>query len=67
MNTNPARYELRFRSLFDKGRAYAFPCDAEGQVNIDALSERMRNSYFYVRKVIGREFATPAIQPGELH
>jgi hypothetical protein len=67
MNTNQTHYELRFRSLFDEGRGYAFPCDAEGHVNIDALSEHARNSYFYARTVIGREFATPAVLPGELH
>jgi hypothetical protein len=33
-------YELRFQSLFTEGRGYAFPCDAQGHVNIDALSER---------------------------
>jgi len=28
-----AQYELRFQSLFDAGRAYAFPCDASGHVD----------------------------------
>jgi hypothetical protein len=56
------QYELRFRSLFDEGRGYAFPCDAGGRVDMDALSDRARNNYFYARTVIGREFATPAVQ-----
>jgi hypothetical protein len=59
----PARYELRFRSLFDAGRGVAFPCDAAGQVDLDALSERSRHNYLYARAVIGREFALPAVQP----
>jgi hypothetical protein len=39
-------YELRFQSLFDEGRAYAFPCDEAGHVDIDALSARARLNYF---------------------
>lgn len=57
-----SQYELRFRSLFDEGRGYAFPCDAGGHVDMDALSDRARNNYFYARTVVGREFATPAVQ-----
>lgn len=55
-------YELRFQSLFQEGRAYSFPCDEEGHVNIDSLSRTERLNYFYVRTVIGREFALPAVQ-----
>ena len=54
-------YQLRFQSLFREGRAYAFPCDAGGWVDLDALSEQARNNYFYARTVIGREFALPAV------
>jgi hypothetical protein len=60
-------YELRFQSLFDEGRGYFFPCDAQGHVDIDSLSERARNNYLYARTVIGREFAVPAVQPSALH
>jgi hypothetical protein len=55
-------YELRFQSLFDEGRAYAFPCDAAGHVDIDRLSERARQNYLYARAVIGREVAMPAVR-----
>jgi hypothetical protein len=54
-------FELRFVSLFNEGRALAFPCDASGQVDIDVMSERARANYFYARTVIGREFARPAV------
>ena len=57
-----AQYELRFRSLFDEGRGYAFPCDAGGHVDMDALTDRARNNYFYARTVVGRELSTPAVQ-----
>jgi hypothetical protein len=66
MNTSTqlqaARYELRFQSLFDEGRGYAFPCDEEGHVNIDTLSTKARLNYFYARTVIGREFSLPALR-----
>lgn len=72
MNANrspqePTRYEMRFRSLFQEGRAYAFPCDADGRVDIDSLSDSARNNYFYARTVIGRELSMPAVQPISLN
>ncbi len=60
-------YELRFKSLFDEGRAYSFPCDVKGQVNLDALSERARVNYLYARAVVGREFSVPAVRPTASH
>jgi hypothetical protein len=60
-------FELRFQSLFNEGRALAFPCDAAGHVALDALSERARSNYFYARTVIGREFGFPAVQPALRH
>lgn len=55
-------FELRFSSLFHEGRAYAFPCDADGHVDIDALSDKARCNYFYARTVIGREVSVPAVR-----
>jgi hypothetical protein len=49
------RFELRYRSLSVHCPGYAFPCDAEGQVNLDALSEPARQNYFYARTVVGCE------------
>lgn len=62
-NTANTGYELRFQSLFNEGRGYAFPCSREGLVDLDALGEQARLSYFYARTVIGREFAMPAVRP----
>jgi hypothetical protein len=55
-------YLLRFRSLFDEGRGYAFPCDALGHVQLDSLSRQALNNYLYARAVIGREFFLPAVE-----
>ena len=57
-----ARFELRFQSLFNAGRALSFPCDAAGQVDMDSLSDRQRDSYLYARAVVGREFSFPEKQ-----
>jgi hypothetical protein len=66
-NRPTERYELRFQSLFDEGRGLAFDCDAGGQVDLDKLSERARNNYFYARTVIGREYAMPRVEPRIVH
>ena len=70
MNANASTqsgFELRFQSLFDEGRALAFPCDAAGHVELDALSERARSNYFYARTVVGRDFGFPAVQRALRH
>jgi hypothetical protein len=61
-----ATFELRFDSLFVEGRGLSFPCDAQGRVQIDALSERARDNYLYARAVVGREFRTPAVRSRNL-
>lgn len=60
-SSSTSGYELRFKSLFDEGRGFAFPCDGTGRVNMDTLSERARNNYLYARAVVGREVAVPAV------
>ncbi|MBG9387367.1 hypothetical protein [Caenimonas aquaedulcis] len=56
-------YRLCFRSLFNSGRGYAFPCDPMGRVDLDALSERARNNYFFAKAMVGREMAVPSVEP----
>jgi len=60
---NEDGFELRFASLFHEGRALSFPCDAQGHVDIDALSERARNNYLLARAAVGRDYAKPVVQP----
>jgi hypothetical protein len=52
---------LCFQSLFNDGRSLSFPCDAEGQVALDSLSERARANYLYARAVVGRDYAMPVV------
>ena len=56
-------FELRFQSLFDAGRGFAFPCDPMGQVDLNQLSDKARNNYLYARAMVGRELAVPAVRP----
>ena len=60
--TQPRRFELRFDSLFKEGRAYVFPCDTAGHVNLDALSEAARRNYLFARAATGRDYAMPRVQ-----
>jgi hypothetical protein len=63
MSQRTRRFELRFRALFKQGRSYAFPCDAHGYVDIDALSENSRLNYLFVRAAIGHDYALPVVEP----
>lgn len=60
-------YEIRFKSLFQEGRGFAFPCDAGGHVNLDGLSDAQRNNYYYARALVGREFCFPDVQISDVH
>jgi hypothetical protein len=62
-----ASFLLCFRSLFQSGRGYAFPCDGAGRVDLDGLSESGRNNYLYARAMVGRELAAPAVEVDQLH
>ena len=55
-------FELRFESLFQTGRALAFPCDACGGVRLDSLSETALQNYLFARAVVGRDYASPTIR-----
>lgn len=54
-------FELRFESLFQSGRALAFPCDQYGRVLLDSLSDQERHDYLFARVVVGRNYASPIV------
>jgi hypothetical protein len=60
-------YEVCFRSLFHEGRALSFPCDPQGQVDMDSLSETAIENYLFARAMVGREYATPAVVVSQPH
>ncbi|WP_425259114.1 hypothetical protein ACPOLB_26760 [Rubrivivax sp. RP6-9] len=59
--TKGARFELRYRGLFNPGRGYTFPCDAQGRVELDRLSESARVNYLFARATVGIELAAPVV------
>jgi len=61
-STRSGQFQLCFRPLTGSGRSFRFPCDEVGRVDLDDMSERVRNNYFYARAMIGRELAAPAVE-----
>jgi hypothetical protein len=55
-------FEVRFQSLFVEGRGLAFPCDRQGRVDLDCLSDAARNNYLFARAMVGREFTQPLVR-----
>lgn len=52
---------LHYQSLSLAERSYDFPCDGEGHVQLDELTEPQRNDYFYARVVVGNSLAAPHV------
>ena len=67
LEPTPNLFQLCFRSLVDSARAYAFPCDPQGRVDLDHLTERSRINYLFARAMVGRELAVPAVETIALH
>ena len=65
MNATPmshlTRYRLLFQPLLTDRQILSFPCDESGCVDLDALSEGAKLTYYYARTVIGREFSRPSV------
>jgi hypothetical protein len=58
-----SEFEIRFGSLLRRGLELIFPCDRDGRVDLDALSERAKTNYLFARAMVGREYARPAVCP----
>jgi hypothetical protein len=59
--TSDSDFELRFLDLAHPGHMYAFPCDAEGHVDLDRLSERGRANYLFARASVGHHLSHPTV------
>lgn len=67
---NPAtvpHFQLRYRSYFDPEAGFAFPCDERGHVELDSLTDRIRNNYLYARAMVGKELDAPHVERTTLH
>ncbi|MBL8317569.1 MAG: hypothetical protein JNJ42_04150 [Burkholderiaceae bacterium] len=56
-----SEHELRFRSLYAKGRALAFPCDAQGRVDLERLSPAARENLRRAQALVGIDFEAPEV------
>ena len=63
----PCPFELRFDSVAVNGHGYAFACDEEGHVDLDALSPRARDNYLFARACVGFELYGPVVVPALQH
>lgn len=61
LENSTLNYQIRFAPLSGERAPMAFPCDASGHVDMDALSERSRHNYLFARAMMGREFARPVV------
>jgi len=59
--TDAARFELRYRSLSAHRCGYAFPCDEQGRVDLDQLSDEARENYLYARAMVGFDLQHPEV------
>ena len=55
-------YELHFLPLRRPDGGCAFPCDSEGHVDMDAMTERARNNYLFARALVGIEYHEPRVR-----
>jgi hypothetical protein len=55
-------HQLRFAPLFHHGQWVSIPCDASGEVNLNGLSDRLRNAYLGARALVGGEYARPTVE-----
>ena len=55
-------FQLSFRSLFNSGRGFAFPCDAMGHVDMERMTDKARNNYLFARAMVGRDLSPPAVE-----
>lgn len=57
-----ARFELRFHSLIRQDNALCFPCNSHRRFDLCGATERARNSYFFARALVGRDYAAPEVR-----
>ncbi len=59
---NGPAYSLRFEPKVKGEAVIDIPCDADGKVDLDALSEAERTAYFYARVVCHPRFSAQVVR-----
>ena len=62
-NQPQCTHYLTFAGIFPSPRTLSFPCDAKGHVDLDGLSRRALDNYFFARSTIGRDYDVPVVVP----
>jgi hypothetical protein len=57
---------LMFAGIFPSPRTVSFPCDSQGHVDLDGLTPRALDNYFFARTTIGRDYEVPVVVPATL-
>ena len=55
-----ATFEVRYAAL-NGGAGLAFPCSADGLVDVDRLTDRGRANYLRARSLVGRDYCAPEV------
>jgi hypothetical protein len=61
-DANAQSYELQYISISEDQVPWAFPCDAAGWVDMDRLSDALRNRYLYARALVDWMFSRPVVR-----
>lgn len=62
MNESSPGFQLVYRSLSGAPAEHRFPCNSDGEVDLDRLDDRRRNNYFFARAMVGRAMKPPMVQ-----
>ena len=54
-------FEVHYPSLANAVRGFVFPCNANGEVDLNRLSRQARSNYFLVRALVGRDYGWPFV------
>lgn len=60
-----SEFKVHFRSLLQRGFDLIIPCDRDGHVDLDAMSDSVKTSYLFARAMVGRQYASPAVRRHE--
>ncbi|MDM0070604.1 hypothetical protein [Variovorax sp. J31P207] len=55
-------FRLVYRSLSGAPAEHSFPCNPDGEVDLDQLDDRSRNNYFFARAMVGRAMKPPMVE-----
>lgn len=55
-------HQLCFASLLHQEASVVVPCDSHGEVDLNSLSDRLKNAYLGARALVGWAFDRPTVE-----